>query len=143
MHLLQYICMSARVFMPFHFLVFISHSSFSLRKGKSSSLTKSVNPSHFVWEKCDHQLSLCSASIFLTLSIPFHIELPDKFVHVTPWELREQSAWWVTWNFSVISFHFLSLSLREKKYSLLSISQSISVPPYGNICDHQFSFCSC
>ena len=51
-----------------------------------------------------------------------------KFVHVTPWELREQSAWWVPWNFSVISFHFLSLSLRERNIPFSwSVSHSLSL----------------
>ena len=123
MHVRACVCLYA-----FHFSVFISCSSLSLRNGKTSSLIKSVNLSHFVWEKCDHQLSLCSASIFLTLSIPSHIELLDKFVHVTPWELREQSAWWVTWNFSVIPSHFLSLSLREINIPFSwSVSQSLSL----------------
>ena len=83
----------------------------------------------FLSYKVSQSLSLCMGKMWSPIvimqrlnffdSIPFHIELLDKFVHVTPW--------WVTWNFSVIPFHFLSLSLREK-YSFLSISQSISVP---------------
>ena len=103
MHLLQYICMSVRVFVCLSLLSFHFTLQSLTQKWKIFlSLIKSVNLSHLVWEKCDHQLSLCSASNFLTLSIPFHIELLDKFVHVTPWELREQSAWWVTWNFFVV-----------------------------------------
>ena len=105
MHLLQYICMSVRVFVCLSLLSFHFTLQSLTQKWKIFlSLIKSVNLSHLVWEKCDHQLSLCSASNFLTLSIPFHIELLHKFVYVTPWELREHSAWWVTWNFYVIPF---------------------------------------
>ena len=94
----------------------------------------------FLPYKVSQSLSLCMGKMwspivimqrlkffFLTLSIPFHIELLRKFVHVTPWELRKQSDWWVTWNFSVIPFHFLSLSLREEIFPFLD--QSVNLCP--------------
>ena len=47
---------------------------------------------------------------------------------MTPWESRGQSAWWVPGNFSVISFHFRSLSLRERNIPFSrSVSQSLSL----------------
>ena len=129
MHLLQYTCVSARVFVCLSLLSF--HFTFQ-------SLTQKWKI--FLPYKVSQSPSLCSASIFLTLSIPFHIKLLDKFVHVTAWELREQSAWWVTWNFSVIPFHFLILSIRERTILFSrSVSQSLSLCMET---DHQFSLCS-
>ena len=129
MHLLQYMCMSARVFLCLSLLSF----HFTLQ-----SLTQKRKI--FLPYEVSQSLSLCMGKMWSPIvimqrlnffdSIPFHIELLDKFVHVTPWELREQSAWWVTWNFSVISFNFLSLSipLRERNIPFSrSVSQSLSL----------------
>ena len=77
-------------------------------------------------------------SIFLTLYTPFHIELLDKFVHVTPWEFREQSARWVTLGF-FFGVRFLSYENYHWTHYIVDTCPNTYPNPDGNICDHHLS----